>query len=713
MLVSVELKNFRQHKNLTVKFTNGLQLLRGANEAGKSSVIEAVLYALYGTKSLRGTLGDTATWGCKEGELKAKLVVNLDRTLYTFTRSKGGAEVVMDGKVLVTGQNEVSAFAAQLLGADAKTASVLMMADQSGLRGALDDGPTAVSGLMSKLADFDLVDRIIGAMHEKLLLGSEAPIREKLEAAEAELLTAQKEMPPVPSELPRITSRIAELTKKIEVANKAYEKMHAPVYNSALAKLSEAEEKIEARNQAETDVKTFKAASAKAESELQEAKTRADFPVDLIRIDNLRREIDGAGQRAALLAAYQDFLAIPIYPTVHWKGAQEAFEEAVSRLENRMRPLERLIADSHAEAKMLEKNLIVGGICPTCGTDVSKREDIIAKNEATQQKIAAINTRIEPAEKMRKHYEAMQAHMGLVRQQALHRETLTRQISGHLEFDLNFYPPKISWKGDAPPSNNLDIRQLKEELEAQENKAREVSKSEGEAETRAKYLADIKINLDAALATLAARPAIDLAPIKAKWDAAYERWSKHYNTTSEMTNELEDLKVKRMAFNSGLRDAQQRLDFAKLRVEEYRADIENISFNNTLLKKMRVLKPLITDNLWNTVLAAVSSFFTQLRGENSVVTKDSGGFKVNGKSIQSLSGSTLDVLALAVRVALTKTFIPNSSLLILDEPAHGCDVDRTSSMLGFLSSVGFDQILVASHDELSESVADNVISLGA
>lgn len=79
MLVSVELKNFRQHKNLTVKFTNGLQLLRGANEAGKSSVIEAVLYALYGTKSLRGTLGDTATWGCKEGNRLATTVFSPKR----------------------------------------------------------------------------------------------------------------------------------------------------------------------------------------------------------------------------------------------------------------------------------------------------------------------------------------------------------------------------------------------------------------------------------------------------------------------------------------------------------------------------------------------------------------------------------------------------------------------------------------------------------
>ena len=95
-----------------------------------------------------------------------------------------------------------------------------------------------------------------------------------------------------------------------------------------------------------------------------------------------------------------------------------------------------------------------------------------------------------------------------------------------------------------------------------------------------------------------------------------------------------------------------------------------------------------------------------------MVTKDSDGFKVNGSSVKSLSGSTLDVLALAIRVALTKTFIPNTSLLILDECAAGCDKDRTANLLGFLSSVGFRQILLASHDELSESVADRVINLG-
>ena len=149
----------------------------------------------------------------------------------------------------------------------------------------------------------------------------------------------------------------------------------------------------------------------------------------------------------------------------------------------------------------------------------------------------------------------------------------------------------------------------------------------------------------------------------------------------------------------------------QVKIEDLKRDIQKVNFNNVLLKKLRTIKPLITDHLWNTVLSAVSNFFSKLRGENSVVSKDGSGFKVNGQNIESLSGSTLDVLALAIRVALTKTFIPHASFLVLDEPAHGCDSVRTANVLGFLSSVGFAQTLLASHDELSEAVADRVIAL--
>lgn len=96
-----------------------------------------------------------------------------------------------------------------------------------------------------------------------------------------------------------------------------------------------------------------------------------------------------------------------------------------------------------------------------------------------------------------------------------------------------------------------------------------------------------------------------------------------------------------------------------------------------------------------------------------MVTKTADGFLVNGSPSKSLSGSTLDILSIAVRVALTKVFLPNMDMLILDEPAHGADRDRTASILGFLSSIGYRQVIIATHDEISEAVATQTFALEA
>ena len=158
-------------------------------------------------------------------------------------------------------------------------------------------------------------------------------------------------------------------------------------------------------------------------------------------------------------------------------------------------------------------------------------------------------------------------------------------------------------------------------------------------------------------------------------------------------------------------NAVARVSRAEARLVEINADIAKLAKNNALMTKLKKIKPAVTDHLWNLVLSAVGAFFSQLRGEPSVVTKGPAGFLVNGHSASSLSGSGLDILALAIRVALTKTFIPHASFMTLDEPAHGCDIDRTGNVLGFLASAGLQQVILASHDELSEAVANKVIYL--
>ena len=146
-------------------------------------------------------------------------------------------------------------------------------------------------------------------------------------------------------------------------------------------------------------------------------------------------------------------------------------------------------------------------------------------------------------------------------------------------------------------------------------------------------------------------------------------------------------------------------------ITQARAEIEEIGFNNELLKAVRAARPIVAEAVWNMVLSAVSTYFSELRQEECVVQRQGKIFTVNGKGIGGLSGSTKDILGLAIRLALTKTFLPNASFLLLDEISAACDPERTAVMLGFLQATGVPQTILVTHELESEAVADNLIQL--
>lgn len=709
MIISLSMKNFRKVEDEVMSFTKGLNLFRGPNESSKSTRLEAILFALYGSRTLRDPLANTVTWGKKESDLRVELVIEVSGTVYTFNRAKSGAEVLTNGKVLVTGQNEVTAFAAQLLGADAKTAASLMMADQSGLRGALDEGPAAVSGLMSKLADFDLIDRIVENMQSTMLLGSDMPIRERLADAEKEVEAAKSAMPSEGA-ITALNNLVQKTQLELKKHNDVRTSTYGPAYNATSDALREANAKVEARDALVVAVDRAKSKLADAVRNLDDAKAKATVPVDYPRIAVLKSEIADVEAARVRRAAYDAFLRLPKFPETHWVGTKAEFDAKCKSLDDAMRIKENVLRSLHNDIKLLEKDLVTGGVCPTCGTDISKRDDIVLKNQQTQEAIEGKRRLILKEEASLADVKSVVAGLGLVMLEA-NKLVLRGSILQHISLDEGFYPPKVSWVG-AIPSEAQSPDALKKELDALEAVAKSVTQAEGMVVAYTRAHEQAKHEYVDAAARLEVTPEIDMAPLLAAHSANLAALDLVDNAIYDLNKKLENLEAELALITKELNDCKNRHDIAASRVVEYSADIKKIAFNNGLLKKMRGLKPSITDHLWGSVLAAVSNFFTQLRGENSVVTKDSSGFKVNGYGVSSLSGSTLDILALAVRVALTKTFIPHVDVLILDEPAYGCDSDRTASMLGFLSSVGFEQVLIASHDILSESVADNVIELG-
>ena len=409
-------------------------------------------------------------------------------------------------------------------------------------------------------------------------------------------------------------------------------------------------------------------------------------------------------------SAWEAFNKMPEFPAAHWEGDSESFH---TYLQNS----KKLLDDANAKTTAINNQIadakrrkVEGGVCKLCGTDISQRKDIVENNAAIDREVAVLTEQLcEWQDKVQTLSDEVGQLEAVAR--SARSYTVPPSVRPYVEEENLTVPTRYLWIGGSGYVRP-DFDKLKEELADLERKAEASNRAEGEVKALERALEQARIEYADVAARLQVTPDINLAPFKAAHVVAADALNTIDNLIWEEGQRFNQAKADFDSIKTSQESCLMKINAAKLRIDEYTKDIEAIGFNNALLKKMRAIKPSVTDYLWNSVLAAVSQFFTQLRGEASVVTKDSDGFKVNGASVKSLSGSTLDVLALAVRVALTKTFIPNSTMLVLDEPGAGCDQVRMASLLGFLSSVGFKQVLLASHDSLSLNVADRVINIG-
>jgi exonuclease SbcC len=118
-LLSLRMRNFRQHADTDITFRGGLTGIIGPNGAGKSTILEAVSWAVYGASAARGT-NDTIRFS--RAGARSRVEVELSFALggheYRVLRSLHGAEVFLDGSAqpVASGVGGVSGYLTSRVG---------------------------------------------------------------------------------------------------------------------------------------------------------------------------------------------------------------------------------------------------------------------------------------------------------------------------------------------------------------------------------------------------------------------------------------------------------------------------------------------------------------------------------------------------------------------------------------------------------------------
>lgn len=710
MISKLTLKNFRQHRELALSFAAGLTALRGVNEAGKSTILEAILFALFGIRACRNN--DICSWGEPEKATKVELELILPIGTLHISRSKSSAEVRVNGET-VTGQTECTRFIEAQLQLQPGLGPKLMVARQADIQGVLDEkGGETATKLIEELADLAVIDRVIDKIQAKYPTGSTRLVEQRIETAEAGVVTAQAALAEaramiVPDDedvlreegvIEELATQMENLRTDLQLAQQ--ERDEAARSNDTRAKV------IRQLHAAEDNLQNLKDSKAK----LEQTRPTAAGELDIGKLSEELQCLQSTHRRYLLL---QKFNA-----AASKAGDVTVFAGTKAELVKRQKGAAEMAVEFNAKLgtiphrrETLQTKLVTSSVCGFCAKDVSEFPDVAAKNAAIQAEIEALQVESQKLVKSRDEAKAYAAdYTRLLDQPSL--------LQFHIDHphlfaaDCNVYPERVIWIGGDVSDMADQIAQVEQQmLQAERNKAA-IAQFERQMINLISQIEEAKIAVETCERTVSTLPpCLDTEKLTQRVDELAANIVATQDACATVQRRVADMRNQIDQRATRLRAALKSLEGEQLYLERAKEELAEITFNSNLIKKLRAARPEIANKVWNSVLGAVSRYFSTMRGEKSVVTKDGSSFLVNGKEVGSYSGSTKDILGLALRVALLRTFLPACNFMLLDEPFAACDDGRQTAALGFLAGAGFNQMLVITHEDISETVADNLLTL--
>ncbi|MBW3019408.1 AAA family ATPase [Candidatus Woesearchaeota archaeon] len=664
----VELKNIRSYKHAELNLPEGLVLLSGDIGCGKSTVLLAIEFALFGLQ--RGELTGAALLrnGAQEGEVK--LSFELEKKEYTILRKlkRTSSSVAQDaGYLEIDGKRteltatelksrilELFGYPSQLLTKKALVYRFTVYTPQENMKMILEQDREDRLKILRTVFDIDKYQRI----KENASLYTKS-LRDRMRLIEGQLLDlpekrALKEKEE--SQLEQVRKDIKELTLQLEVATNKLNAQKAELKNC-----EDAKQKHEHHSRS-----------------VQVCRTKLDL--EQRNMINLSEELKELSKSIASLE----------------KELKPIEEINISAKETEMEQLESQINSlrtSHAEhaakrkhAQDTAKKVSELDHCPLCLQDVSAEH----KSKIFLEQKGILKHIYEKELELQKSIEAHQEKLAVLRNEL--------QALRHKEKEAEVLKVR-----------HAHFKSLKE-------------KKEKQSALLVKTEEDIKkIQLEMRDHKQALEPLLELVgryeEIKQKVDSISKE-----ERNIEVQHAAADQKRESCEKHIGLlEDDINKKELAKLKLDKIKET--NAWLSNTFLPLVDDMERHVMVKIHEDFDDTFKEWFSMLVDDNLMTARLDDSFspiiQQNGyeTETQFLSGGERTACALAYRLALNNTVnnllntIKTKNLLILDEPTDGFSADQLDKMRDVLEQLQLRQIIIVSHEQKIESFAEKTIRI--
>lgn len=735
MIDAIELKNWRSHEKTRLSLQSGVNGLVGDMGAGKSSVLEALTYGLYGTlpavKSRKINLDDLIRrHPTEQDQATVAVEFTIEQTQYrverTLVRGKGTDKSTLreDGTLIVGDQtSEVTEAVTELLGIGFDLFTTIVYAEQNQMDFFLDLAPSDRREMIDDLLHLD-----------------------RFEDARSNLVTLRN----------TIKQEYSAKKQQLSDEKDAYDQEEKQTLQEEIETIeSTIEEKNEQRQE-------YKKRTEEIKERLDELETKKEqvehLDKQITRLSGTRESIDNQ------IEQLQD----EIDPDIETETL-ETIEERLQDIEKKFETLEEL----KERKQQIEKDLA------SLQQKRDTLDDELEKLESRKEKLEELDTVKDKLETLEEQYESLKEEK---QRRSTERDQLEEQHASLQEaeqtcpvceqqLDDEHQQELLDRTSEKIDQHNKRLSTIKENMAELEDDIEDLSdkrdtllqyqgvedKIEKKTKTKASALDEIEAKTDKRDEIQQQIDAIDVEVLEEKqnelekiqsiiekkdkrqtlseqieeFQEKRDELSFDQETFEQLQEEYNTLKSNIEVLNSEIEskdelrtEKQQRLDTFKEqeeRIDSLEETIETLSDQRDFLaeletalkttqEQMREEFVTTTNDVMSTVWDTVYPYedYRSIRldagKDYRLLLEDVRGNEIPVEG--EVSGGERHTAAFALRIALATVLTPATRLLILDEPTHNLDtraIEQLGETLRNTIEGYMDQVLLITHDEQLES----------